>query len=258
MKIRTPHRGTRREAEAGGKARRAETRQAARRGQGAGARAHRTAACDAGPQSAERRDRGNLAARDQVRRLPHHGACFRRRGAADHPRRAGLDEALRRPAGRLQKAAVPRRGHRRRDRRARRERHQPLRPAAGCAFARRRQQARLLRLRPPPSRRLESRQGPARKTQGAARAVACRPRHRTLRHPAQRSCRRRRAGALRAGVRAWARRHRLEARFGALSKRPLEDLDQDQGAQRRRLRHRRLHHLPGCRRACRARRSANG
>ena len=90
------------------------------------------------------RDTGELAARDQVRRLPHHGACRRRRGAAHHPRRPRLDEALRRPAAGLRQAALPRGGDRRRDRRARRRRASaasrccrtrwPRAPATSCIF----------------------------------------------------------------------------------------------------------------------------
>ena len=79
-----------------------------------------------------------------------------RRGAADHARRARLDETLRRPSARFRQAAVQRGDHRRRGRRARRKGHQPLRPAPGRAVGRRRQQARLLRLRSRPSRRLGS------------------------------------------------------------------------------------------------------
>ena len=44
------------------------------------------------------RPRARLAARDQVRRLPHAGPDRGRRGAADHPQRPRLDAPLRRPA----------------------------------------------------------------------------------------------------------------------------------------------------------------
>ena len=130
-------------------------------------------------------------------------------------------------------AALPcqRGDHRRRDRRARREGHQPLRAAAGCAVGGRRQQARLLRLRPALSRRL----GPDRGAAGrSARSCwrNCWPAMSPAARPSS-SAIMSRATARPLYERAsetGARRHRLEARHGALPVRPLEDLDQDQGA----------------------------
>ena len=85
----------------------------------------------------------------------------------------------------------------------------------------------------------------ARQTQGAARATALGTCDRPFGDPAQRPCRRRRQRALRARIRARPGRHRLQTRIRDLSERPLEDLDQDEGAQDRRFRHCRLHDLAG-------------
>ena len=149
--------------------------------------------------------------------------------------------------------------HRRRDRGARRQGGQPLR---GCCRRRcrdgARQRAGLLRLRPAASRRLGPAGGAARAAQGAA-ARSCWP------GPDGRSAiqfsdhvagdgRRFYEQASRDG----ARGHRLEARLGALPARPLEDLDQDQGAADRRLRDRRLHDVGGGRGPRRRWRSASG
>ena len=96
----------------------------------------RAAARDAGRPTPPSGDE-ELAARDQVRRLPHDGACRGRRGAADHPRRARLDRSATATCRRRSRALPCKRGdHRRRDRGARRQGHQPLRAAAGRAVAR--------------------------------------------------------------------------------------------------------------------------
>ncbi len=172
-----------------------------------------------------------LAARDQVRRLPHHGACLGRRGAADHPQRPRLDEALRRPAGGLpplpcreaiidgEIVVLDEKGI---------SRFALLQDALSDG---RRQQAGLLRLRPALSRRLGSL--PRRRSKSARRCCRnCWPAHVSGRSAIQLSdhVAGDGQGALRAGVGAGARRDRLEARLGALPERPLEDLDQDQGA----------------------------
>ena len=67
--------------------------------------------------------------------------------------------------------------------------------------------------------------------------------------PAQRPCRRRRQRALRTRIRAGPGGHRLQARFRGLPERPLQNLDQDEGAPGRRFRHRRLHDVESGRRA---------
>ena len=79
------------------------------------AKPRRAATRHAGGRPARRQthERG-VAARDQVRRLPHHGACGGRRGAADYARRARLDETLRRSSARFRQAAVQPGNHRRR------------------------------------------------------------------------------------------------------------------------------------------------
>ena len=61
------------------------------------------AARDAGRRAAARQ---GLAARDQVRRLPHDRDRRGRQGAAHHPQRPRLDRALRRARRRLRRAAL--------------------------------------------------------------------------------------------------------------------------------------------------------
>ena len=179
---------------------RAAARAPARRGEGAAAR--RASSRSSRRRSPSPPGRRRLAARDQVRRLPHPGPSRRRRRAADHPRRARLDPPLRRPAPTpsarcpaatamidgeivvLDEQGVSR-----------------FAAAAGRAVGRRRQPARLLRLRPPAPRRLGPDRRAARAAQGAARAAARRPADRPLGDPVQRPRRRRRPGLLRSGRR---------------------------------------------------------
>ena len=237
VKIRPADRGARRTAEeaggpqTGGAAAEARSGSAQRRRRGSRPGAHPAATRHTDDAAAgERGHAGTLAARDQVRRLPHHGACLARRGQADHPQRPRLDEALRRPAGGL--------------------RQLPCREAiidGEIVVLDDKGISRFALLQDALSEGAGNKlvfyafdllyldgwdlaASAARQPQGAALAAAGRPGRQPLGDPAQRPCRRRRQGALRAGVRAGARRHRLEARLGALPERPLEDLDQDQGA----------------------------
>ncbi len=113
-----------------------------------------------------------------------------------------------------------------------------------------RQQPRLLRLRPPASQRLESFGRPARKAQGTAEEIPCRADPKPLGDPVQRSCGGRRTRALRPGPPRWAWKGSSPNASPPLPRRPVEDLDQDEGAEGGGFRDRRLHRFGGGRGHC--------
>ena len=140
-----------------------------RQGEGRQApRLHRAAAGDAGARGAARQ---GLAARSQIRRLPHAGADRRHRGAAADPHRPRLDgEIRRRDRCRTGPAEMQRRHHRWRDRRARRQRRFVLLAAAAGSVGQPHQPLHLLRLRPDAARR----QGFARASRWSSASRRCR------------------------------------------------------------------------------------
>ena len=215
---------------------------AAGRGEGAGAGAAAAAARLAGRASRRRattgctRSSSTATGRSRLRR--------RRRGAADHPRRARLDAPLRRPRRRVPGAAVPGGDRRRRDRRARRE----GRSAASRCCRTRCRAGRGASSCSSPSTSLhldgwDLTGGAARAAQGAARQLLA-GRDRALGDPVQRPCGRA------AGGRSTTRCRQLGLE-GVVSKRARRRYQPGRSktwtkakAQAgRRLRHRRLHRL---------------
>ncbi len=117
------------------------------------------------------RGRG-VAARDQVRRLPHDRPHRWRRGEADHPIGPRLDRPLRRARQGLQGSALRAGADRRRDRGPGRVGYRELCRTAGCPVRGADAGADLFRLRSAVSGRLRSWRGAARGAQARARGIA--------------------------------------------------------------------------------------
>ena len=173
----------------------------------------------ASPAARAARRRG-VAARDQVRRLPHDRADRWWRGAAVHAHRPGLDRPLRRPGRGFPPAALQAGADRRRDRGAGRAGHRKLRRAAGRARRGAHAGADLLCLRPDVPGRLRPDRGAAARAQArAARAARRRRSPPTSALQISEHVRGPRPRLPRAGVAARPRGRDLQARECALSSR---------------------------------------